>query len=279
MNKKNNTVKHILERIEKENLQPKAKWRFVAEHTLLWVPGIMATVLGGFAVSIIIFDISHAGWEYWGITHRNLGSFFADSLPYLWILILIIFLIVAIWRFKKTDKGYKYSAIVLVGSSVLISLMLGIGGFAFGIGEKLDRGLSGLPIHKGVEGRDISLWVNPEDGRLAGLISDLYSGGLEIYDFDGQVWQVKFGDEGMSDLPFLSLNKKIRIVGFVDGNNQKEFTACILFPFEKPRPGMAPLGERGFVPRFGFESERKLSELRITKCSDLGKQLHFYKPN
>ena len=275
MDKESKIVQEVLDRIEKENIEPKAKWRFVLEHSLLWVPGVLATVLGGFAFSVLLFEVSHAGWRYWGITHRSLGSFLLDSLPYLWIFILSVFILAATWRFRKTDKGYKYNPIVLTATSILVSIVLGVFGHFVGVGEKIEKKIALLSVYKGIEAKQMNIWEKPEDGRMIGQIvfagDDAY-----LVEPDGEKWDLVFEQPDLMELPFVKDENGVRLVGYVSA--PQVFNVCLILPeFDPYKKGRDPQMPR--PPRFGFESERKLPKARINQCSDLGHSLQFYKFN
>lgn len=129
----------ILEGIKKGEIKAESKWRFLAHDYFFWTVTVVATILGSVAISsilhrVVVEQVSLAPHM------RDLESvsIFVQTLPYIWILILVILGLAAWFNFKKTSKAYKYQPIVLLGI-VFASLLFGILLFAGGVGSSVDK--------------------------------------------------------------------------------------------------------------------------------------------
>lgn len=244
-----NITESILNKIEKENIKPKAKWYFALKHGALWVPGILITILGAFSVAGICFGVVHSGWEYRDFTYRNKMDFLMAAVPLLWIVLYLLFASVIVKALRGTYGGYKLSAQKILTSSMLISIVLGIFLYIYDEKMKMDR-LIRYPVHAREEG----LWFSPEEGRLLGKIEKLEEGSLMVRDKNNTVWEVDMSGFGSTTFPFVGEGKSIRIIGTttdMDKDDEKiadgkTFIACAVFPWELGefhRPPTPPQGQ------------------------------------
>ncbi len=128
--KNKNISQEALKTIKDKKIKPKPKWEFLAKDYLIWFFSVLTVLVGGLAVSIIILIISHPGLR---------GRLFLLNIPYVWFLVLLVFLILAYYNFKKTKKGYQYNPYLIVVISVLISIIFGFVIFQLGQAEKAER--------------------------------------------------------------------------------------------------------------------------------------------
>jgi len=163
------------------------------------------------------------------------------TLPYLWIALVGIFLLIAYKALRTTQGGYRYHAISLMLGSILLSIILGSVGYTLGIGQAIDTGLG-----KRVRGFDslvqhrIEQWSDPEQGRLVGEVKKIDDTLLRVKDTDGYLWNVDTRmlvqrEESLRNT-ILDQHRQVRMLGYLDKDFPNTFHACLLLPLYPPRP-------------------------------------------
>lgn len=226
---KNNPLDAALNRIKKEEIQPKSRWQIALQHWVLWVPGLISVIVGACAVAAIIFTFRNAGWEYRHVTHTTQFGFLLDILPSLWIILLVIFGLITIKTLRKTRRGYRYALWSIMVVSVVVSIGLGSGMYAFGVGEMLDRKVAEVapPLHRSIEQRLDRVWDAPEEGRVSGVVQAPVLNDQFTLLGSGLDWVVDVSQaRGPIDQLVVS-DQKVRVIGYED---DQIFHACAVFP-------------------------------------------------
>ncbi|MFT7558020.1 MAG: hypothetical protein ACI83D_000701 [Planctomycetota bacterium] len=282
MNTEKNTRKEaILTRLRESKCTPRARWCFVLERLALFIPGILAVFTGALSVSVAIFSLSNAGWRFYRVTHDSLFGFSLEALPYLWILLTALFVGIAIYQLRKTDRGYRYHVPSLLLLSLLLSVLLGILTFMLGVGAKVDSFAGHMaPAHKGVLSHLEDTWLAPDEGRLLGVLVESQDTWAVLIDLRGERWSLDMRQVFVrADVP-IDGDVLVRVLGIPSTNRGDVFTVCALFPMhgrgvspERPlrevsvlrRIALDSLGQ--VMPR--IESERNISHVRTRECRDL----------
>ena len=124
---------NILKEIEVRGATPKPRWHFLTMRAVFWALVVVSIVVGAVAVSV--------GW-YVFFDNDGLHVTFANLfqvIPYIWILVLALFILCAYWGFRQTRKGYRYSAKLVVSLLLIASV---------GLGLLLDNWDVGQTVHK-----------------------------------------------------------------------------------------------------------------------------------
>ncbi len=171
----------ILERIEREEITPISKSVFTTKNILFWVLWGIAILLGACAVSVVIFAELNIGWEYYEMTHPNAFTFFVESFPLLWLILLSLVVLFAIYNIRHTKHGYRQSlfAIVLIGlgGSALGGFLIHQGGFDADMDDMLGRF---VPLYMSVPEARESFWTQPKQGLYTGVIEAVNDAHNEI---------------------------------------------------------------------------------------------------
>jgi len=231
-----NIAKKILEKIKQANLKPKPKWQFTLFDILPWFLFTLAVLIGSLATSIIILMTRTNDWDLYGRMGR---FFFLKTIPYFWIIILILFLVLAYINFNKTKGGYRYQFYIIILASVIISVVLGVLFYNLGFSENLEfRMQKQVPFYRNViMGHMMKpqkmMWSNPEEGFLAGQVISITDNYDFIFkDFETNQWHI-IATEDSYIHPFrLETDMKLRLLG------QK--IAEELFEAQEIRPLTAP---------------------------------------
>lgn len=223
MNK--NTSQVVLEVIKEQNIKPKSRIYFLAHHAILWVPGILVTVIGSFAVAGILFAATHAGFEYREFVYSTTLDFVIDTIPFMWIISYAFFVALIVYALRTTHTGYRLSIYTILFGSFSVSLLLGFVIYSLDTFMKVDS-LVRYPVHI----REERNWQFNGEGRLAGKIIDSDEKSLILVDGKEEEWVVDISGFNSNLPPFVKEDNNIRIVG--TSTNDHFFVACAFFPWE-----------------------------------------------
>ncbi len=121
-----NTTEKILSAIESRQITQRPKWYFVLRHSILWVPGIVTTLLGAYTMAGIVYGILHNPWQHPVLAHSSHPIFVTAGIPLLWIVSFGLFCLVTISLLRRTHTGYKHTALQLLLVSVAASIIIGL---------------------------------------------------------------------------------------------------------------------------------------------------------
>ncbi len=206
--------KQVLEKIKQEEIKPCSKWKFALKNYFMWGLFTVALIVGSLAVSVIIFSIKISDWDM----HRELVGgpvkFLIVTLSYFWLLIFAAFVVVAYYNFRQTKKGYKYNIYVVVGITLLVTVLLGGFSYAFGFGEKMENIMTRkAPFYKGVQHNRQMMWNQAEKGLLGGRIVEVGENMIDLEDAKRGRWHVTVSTTQIMPMVIIREGNMIRIVG------------------------------------------------------------------
>jgi len=212
----------LLAKIKEEKICPKARWRFLLKEYVVWVAGIISLLIGAAAISVMLYLFKYNDWEIYDQTRKTFLEFFILTLPYYWIVFLTIFVFIITYYFKHTKRGYRYSSLLLIGASIILSIILGGIFYIAGLGESLDNILgSRAPFYDSVINRHIDFWSKPDEGRLSGLVIEKEDGGRFILiDRGTEQWLVSTEESKPLPGAVIVVGQPIRLLGEETGNHQ-----------------------------------------------------------
>jgi hypothetical protein len=183
--------KKMLEVIRNGAVKPRPRWYFVLENSLMITGGVILALLVIYLASFIVFALKQTGVS--SAPSFGLAGWyvFFRSLPWLLIILLIIFMLILAVMVNKYAVAYEHPAIYLFVGLVVI---VGIGGLL--IGETpfnndlmTDSRAGGLPmlgyLYRGYE-------LQSPDDIHRGMIIATTTGGFIIEDDNGQTSTVFF---------------------------------------------------------------------------------------
>ncbi len=185
--------RRLLDKMKAENLSPKPRWRFLLKNYVVWISGALALLIGAAAVSVIAFLGRYHDWRLYAAAKASAWEIIILALPYFWLIFLAIFVFIVYYNFKHTRGGYRYPLAVIVSGSILASLLLGLFFFRLGLGRAIDDLLGArAPFYREVINPQMGFWLNPEDGRLVGIVqAQSEEGTLAVADPEGNIWEVE----------------------------------------------------------------------------------------
>jgi len=213
----------VLRKIKEEKIRPRPRWQFLLEEYIIWLFFFASLILGALAFCVTLHIFSANDWDLYRYLHTSLVGHILISIPYLWIVFLSIFIWVAYYNFKYTKSGYRRETYLIVGLSVVGSLLLGAFLNTLGTGEKIEDAVAAsVPIYEKITccANRKDIWVQPANGLLAGsIIAVIDSRNFELKDFFGTNWRVQEDDDTLEYAPLeFKANEKVKIIGEKEPN-------------------------------------------------------------
>lgn len=265
-----NLKSKILERIESQKIKPKSKYYFSAKNGTFWLLGGISVLIGAVAFSVMIFSFTNSEADMYRITHDSLMDFLLEIIPYVWLLIFVVFIVVGYENFKMTEHGYKYSFSSIVVISLILNIVGGIILHSIGVSELIEHNLSSR--NGIVTSSDFSRrrdWNQPERGTLSGQIVAVNDDDATfvLRDFNNQLWTVSSGYVPSVSLGLISVGGDIRVIGVVKeaSSTNRLMIACYVLPWDTNEyvSGISDIRDY-LINSNGYE--RKLSNERNNNC-------------
>jgi hypothetical protein len=173
----------------KQNIQPKPKWYFRLRNSIFWTIFWLSLCFGSLATTMIIYSVHELGFS---LVPTSILQYTFLVLPFYWVLLFIVFSIVALLGFQKTKQGYKISLLSLVFCNVGASLFLGANIYFWGGVDILDYTVDNLAIsYQSLEQQKMILWDRPRQGLLSGTVIAVKDNRYWIKSFRNQIWELQ----------------------------------------------------------------------------------------
>lgn len=184
----NQTTDKIISKIKKEQLKPLARWKFRLREGGLWFGFGAFMILSILSFGLLWYFWSDEPWFHGG--QIGFGLLFA-RMPIVFFILIVLGMILALFDFRKTGRGYKFSlfkiVIVIFGVLILASAILNYSG----ISQKLDKVFGSSPLYQDREAYMKEVWQKPSAGRIAGeIVSIIGKNSFVLSDFDGKTWKI-----------------------------------------------------------------------------------------
>jgi hypothetical protein len=200
----------------------------------VWIAWAVSVIFGAVSFTVMLYVADNARFALYEATHTTPLSFFAEVLPFMWIVAFLIMGALAYYNMSHTKSAYKYPLWQLLASSMVFSIVGGIVLHVFGVGYVIDTQLGkGMPMYKSYERNEAQMWQKPEEGRLLGMFSKMDEE-EQVYIFideNGTKWSIKTIELRTPDLDLLSSGKTVRVLGTTKNQKAGYFHACGVFPW------------------------------------------------
>ncbi len=229
-----NISNEVLKKIKDNNIKPKPRWYFITKNYFIWSIFGISIILGSFAFSMILFIIKQLDWDIYHYIGESFLKTVFVSLPYLWLIFLILFIGVAYYNFIHTKRGYRFKFISILLVSLIISITLGTGLYFNGFSEKLENVfLKKIPYYDRLVFSCEEQWMRPKRGLLAGTITEmgLPENSFIIKDLNNNQWEIEAGKAIWKGKIAPEIDLKIKLIGkLIDDNN---FEAMEIRPWQQ----------------------------------------------
>jgi len=211
----------ILDQIKAKDIKPIPKSIFLLRNIGLGVISVLSTILGGISVSLLTYNAANQDWDIYRHLNESFFGFVVSSLPYLWIILVIISLVITVFNIEHSKNGYKYSPLKITIISMLLALILGFGGYALGLGKKIDNYLgSKFTSYQSVDAEKKVVWSQSEKGLFSGVIKtvDQNKKTFILDDFQGKQWIVDYKNANIRGRIQIESGSEVKIVGKQSGD-------------------------------------------------------------
>lgn len=209
--------KNILEQIKEEGIKPRPRWQFAVLSVLLIVVLIATIVIGGVAMSLILLKLFSLEWDLVSVTGDQGRPTILDVLPVVWIALLALVLLLAVWAFEKTEAGYKYHPILIVIGSIFISAILGTLLYGLRGADLFDQILQeNVPSYSELEKMRALRFHLPQAGILPGRVVEVISPTtMQLEDLREHVWSIELSSPMMKvkNLQNIPTNSMVMVIG------------------------------------------------------------------
>lgn len=209
----------VLGKIKEDKIEPRPRWQILLKNDVIWSAFGLAVIIGAISFGVILNAITDNDWDIYRYASNSPLEPVILSLPFFWFAFLIIFWVLAFYYYKQTRSGYKFSALRILGLSIVASIFLGtIFNFFFGIGEKVEATFAErVPFYNIINSHcnNKEVWLQPEKGLLAGsIISITEPESFALEDFNGVSWKVEEGKNVFIKMKSPLVEKEeIKIIG------------------------------------------------------------------
>jgi hypothetical protein len=209
-----NISKKTLNKIKKEKINPIPKWQFSLKNWVILSAAFVSALIGALAMAVVFHVAFNRDWFiYRSVPHRPpLGHLLLD-LPFIWLGLVMITIVIAVYYFEHSKKGYHWSPFWIILASIIFSVGIGFALSFLGLGKRVDSFLGGkVARYRDVEKRGREVWSAPEEGHLGGEIIKIEGEIWAVRDLTGKIWQVDISDLSFVDLK-PSIGSKVKIIG------------------------------------------------------------------
>ncbi|OJI08567.1 MAG: hypothetical protein COX02_00665 [Candidatus Vogelbacteria bacterium CG22_combo_CG10-13_8_21_14_all_37_9] len=183
----------IITKIKTDKIVPRPRWQFLVLNSAWWFLFTLSTFLGVIVFSLLFKNIADNDWQIYSAIGKTLTSKIFFSLPYLWLILLILIIYLAWRELKQTRGAYRHNLTLILAGSLSLSFFLGGLTYQLGFSDRLERGLSTfIPQYQIYQIRSSGLWDKPEIGFLAGeitVVSD--ANNFLLKDVDKKIWIIE----------------------------------------------------------------------------------------
>lgn len=250
----NNISNQVLERIK--DTKPKPRWQFLLRDYGVWVLGVLSLILCSLSFSVVLFMLTNNDWDIYSEINNNFLKFLLVTLPYFWLVFLLLFLLAAYYNFKNTKQGYKFPFYKVSLLSILASMLIGTFLYNMGVGQAIEDSFNNcVPYYKEVFNARKKIWMRADEGFLAGYIKSIEEDKITIYGIDGNVWELTRSIDFHCPPMILNVGDRLRLTGERKADGIFEVD-CIL-----PLRDMRWMHNQTPEPR----AERKIMPMRIIR--------------
>lgn len=163
----------VLDTIEKENIQPKARWTFLLKNWVWWVLAGICLLVGSVASAVIIYLGSSGDFSLYQLGGAYKVRWLIILVPYVWILVLGLLVGLIYYNIRHTNSGYRYRPLPVITLLVVLSIVGGVLLNFLHVGRQVEHGLAfRVPFYAQNHPRYME-WLDADEGYLGGRIIEI----------------------------------------------------------------------------------------------------------
>jgi hypothetical protein len=182
----------VLASIERQKLQPKPAYVFMARRSVFWLLAILSIILGGITFAVLLYGLTGFLKDGWRSFDEVPLEEILFSIPVAWMLIMPLFVASAYFGFRHTRRGYRMKPSVTIAGSLAASLLLGASLQWFNVGNHINEFLERkFAFYERMTHIPYGEWSRPDAGFLGGHADKMLNENtLLLTDFRGKTWTV-----------------------------------------------------------------------------------------
>ena len=229
MEENKNISQIVLEKIKESGIKPISKNVFNFKRVLFWSLVGFAVLIGAVSFSITLSLLFNNDWYL----YNKFGfGFILKSLPYFWVICLLVFTILGEFYYRKTLLGHRHRMMTIVGVYVVLTVIIGSILNLSGLGEIIEQSISqNVPVYNAVIFDKDGFWSQPEEGLLLGKIILIDGNLIKIVDTDSIIWDININNASIDKQVKIEVGKIIKIIG-IKKDNKTVFNAEEIYPAE-----------------------------------------------
>jgi heme/copper-type cytochrome/quinol oxidase subunit 2 len=241
----------IIREIEKRKVVPIPRWHFILRRSVFWVLALISVITGAIsmATAIYVFFDNDYVTDQVNIEklfdQRPLIEVIIQSIPYVWLVALGLFILAAYYGVRHTRKGYRYPMFRVIAGSLFLSLLLcGILN-AFDIGKYIHRYLiENVRGYDRLVNTNEILWTRMDKGLLGGKVIRLSAqdSTIVIQDYKRRLWNVDISRAQIHLRKPMAEGKYLKITGVKTGPDS--FRALTIRPWMRRLRRQNPKAEK-----------------------------------
>ena len=217
-----NVLDSFWKEIEDKKIEQIPRSRFVARKIAagLFIGAVGLVMSLGIAVALYIsinhdYSIGH-GHSLPSLHHIPLLRNVLMSLPYVWVVLIAVFFLVAFSVVSRSKKGYSYSVIRIITWLLLTTLPLSVAFYGSGIGRSLHWYMTEhySSYYHLVNGNEQD-WSEPKDGRLGGKVIsyDKITKVMILKSFHNDLWSINMKNAKVDSDTLFKPGNYVKILG------------------------------------------------------------------
>jgi uncharacterized membrane protein len=221
---------NVIAKIRERKLNPLPKWRFWLKNNLLWFLSGISLLLSSWFLAASFYLTNYGDWQFHSQIAGNWFKFFFISLPYFWLILLVIFIFIFDYNIKHTKKGYRYPLWKVSVFALIASLLLGFFFFKIGLGQAAnDVASRDKEFYSNIANPRVQFWNQPDEGRLAGLVIEKkQKDNIIVVDIKEKKWELDTSRVKENEQVIIQVGLPIKVLG--EKTDRDSFSAVQVMP-------------------------------------------------
>jgi hypothetical protein len=232
----NDLSQTIMRSIADAQITPSPRWHFVFLGAAFWILAAVSVFVGSIAVAAMCFIFTDYNSHGLLVAPHDVSEFLL-MVPYLWLVILAVFLYVTKVCVAHTRGGYRHSFLVVVLLSIIASTFFGTVLHLLGYGERTHALMNRVALYDNMTEDAHDVWDVPRRGRLAGIVQDVTSpDDFSLIDFRGTLWTVHIVRDPLASIAIFPVaSSTVRLFGVYNASSS-QFVAQSILLWDDRRP-------------------------------------------
>lgn len=211
----------IIKSISSQDVRPVPRWQYATKKILFWIVAVFLVMLGALALALAFYLIQSIDWDMYSLLgYGSMLVFMISAFPYIFILLLAIFLALAYYFYRQTPKGHKISLSFLVAILIAFGLGVALMFHISGVNRDAYFQLARMPFYHQMMFTKEEEWSQPDRGLLWGEVLNVDRNNFSLRDVNGKNWNVLYDSSTSFDSNiYEAQGRDVKIVGQKNGSD------------------------------------------------------------